>query len=118
MAQRRGKASPAISSQPHACIINQSGFGNRSVARAVWQSNRQRRRHPFTIFDIIDCLLFVSAFVVTFEVMEPGDAAGRKREGGTFIRYALPCPRNYKTKSDAVVEGADLELIVGTVLMS
>ena len=118
MTQRRGKASLPISPQPHAGIINQCGFSDRGVARAVRQSNSQRRSRPFAIFDIADRFSYVNAFVVTFEVVEPNRAACRKFEGRAFIRHTLPFSRNYKAKSDAVIEGADFKVIVRAVLMS
>src|SRR5882672_4408917 len=112
VAQNCPEPASAVGLQSHAGIINQSTFRDRYIAHVVGQPDRQRRRRPFTVFHCRDFLLPMNAFVVTFKVVKPNCAAGRKSERARLVRNAAAAAGHNQTKRNAIVVSASLNRVV------
>src|SRR5436190_7192070 len=109
MTQDCRKSSQTVGSQTHAGVVHQSRFRNRGVTPRVRQLDRQRRRCPLAILHIGNRFPFMTAFVMTFEVVKPDGAAGGKSECAGFVSSARSFPRNHKTKRNPIVKDANVD---------
>src|SRR2546422_11471171 len=99
----RFKTALAIGAQTHSRIVDQSAFGDRGIACAIWQLDRQRRRCPFAVLNIGDGSLLMNAFIVSFEIVKPDSAARGNRESSSFIRHTQAVARNDIAKRVPIV---------------